>query len=130
MALLLPLYAIGGVGGGDVKMQMGFGAWVGAFYGLNSLPEGHPGALWIIIYAFALAAVIGGVLALFMIFARGQYQKNLENTRGILGDLVGSTGVHDVAEKAAKRKPTLHLLPYGIPLCLGFIAYLLYQHQG
>src|SRR5262245_60539549 len=29
-ALLLPLYAIGGMGGGDVKMQMAFGAWVGA----------------------------------------------------------------------------------------------------
>lgn len=130
MALLLPLYAIGGVGGGDVKMQMGFGAWVGAFYGLQSLPDSHPGALWIIVYAFALAAVIGGVLALGMIFARGQYQKNLENTKGILTDLVSSTGVGDVADKAAKRKPTLHLLPYGIPLCLGFIAYLLYQHQG
>jgi prepilin peptidase CpaA len=130
MALLLPLYAIGGVGGGDVKMQMGFGAWVGAFYGLNALPESHPGALWIIVYAFALAAVIGGVLALIMIFVRGQYQKNMENTRAILGDLVSSTGVHDVADKAAKRKPSLHLLPYGIPLCLGFIAYLLYQHQG
>ena len=30
-ALLLPVYAIGGMGAGDVKMQMGFGAWVGAF---------------------------------------------------------------------------------------------------
>jgi hypothetical protein len=52
----------------------------------------------------------------------------MENTHSILGDLVNSTGVQDVADKAAKRKPTLHLLPYGIPLCLGFIAYLLYQH--
>src|SRR5262249_49927932 len=32
--LLFPVYAIGGMGAGDVKMQMGFGAWVGAFYGL------------------------------------------------------------------------------------------------
>src|SRR5712692_8694543 len=34
-ALLLPVYAIGGMGAGDVKMQMGFGAWVGAFFGLG-----------------------------------------------------------------------------------------------
>src|SRR5688500_13413081 len=34
--LLLPRYAIGGMGGGDVKMQMGFGSWVGAYYGLSS----------------------------------------------------------------------------------------------
>src|SRR5438105_4654911 len=26
-ALLLPIYAIGGMGAGDVKMQMGYGAW-------------------------------------------------------------------------------------------------------
>jgi len=128
MALLLPLYAIGGVGGGDVKMQMGFGAWVGAFYSLKHIPQGHPGALWIIVYAFCLAAVIGGVLAMGMIFIRGDFRKNMANTKSILGDLVTSTGVQDVADKAAKRKPTLHLLPYGIPLCLGFIAYLLYQH--
>src|ERR1700731_2238905 len=45
--LLLPVYAIGGMGAGDVKMQMGFGAWVGAFYGLSA-PEGQPAALGII----------------------------------------------------------------------------------
>src|SRR6187397_1603112 len=33
--LLAPVYAIGGMGAGDVKMQMGFGSWVGAFYGLS-----------------------------------------------------------------------------------------------
>jgi prepilin peptidase CpaA len=130
MILLLPLYAIGGVGGGDVKMQMGFGAWVGSFYGIRQVENVHPGAMWIIVYAFALAAVIGGVLALGMIWWRGDYKKNLENTRSILGDLVNSTGVSDVAEKAARRKPTLHLLPYGIPLCMGFLAYLAYLHWG
>src|ERR1700757_387797 len=33
--LLFPVYAIGGMGAGDVKMQMGFGAWVGALFGLD-----------------------------------------------------------------------------------------------
>ena len=41
MALLYPVYAIGGMGAGDVKMQMGFGSWIGAFYGVNGT-EGHP----------------------------------------------------------------------------------------
>src|ERR687883_858 len=40
-ALLFPVYAIGGMGAGDVKMQMGFGAWVGAFYGFGGL-----GVIW------------------------------------------------------------------------------------
>ena len=125
--LLFPVYAIGGMGAGDVKMQMGFGAWVGAFYGMRAT-ETHPGAGWVLVYAFALAAVIGGVLALGMIFVRGQLKTNVANAREIVGDLFTSKGVGDVAGKAAKRKPRMHLLPYGIPLCLGFISYLIYLH--
>jgi prepilin peptidase CpaA len=119
--LLLPVYAIGGMGGGDVKMQMGFGAWVGAFYKQSD-------ALWIIIGAFCVAAIIGGILALLMILIRGQLQQNLANSRAILTDLFTSSGVGQVASKAAERKPRMHLLPYGIPLCLGFISYLIYHH--
>jgi prepilin peptidase CpaA len=125
--LLFPVYAIGGMGAGDVKMQMGFGAWVGAFYGMRAT-EAHPGAGWVLVYAFALAAVIGGVLALGMIFVRGQFKTNVSNAREIVGDLFTSKGVGDVAGKAAKRKPRMHLLPYGIPLCIGFVSYLIYIH--
>ena len=120
-ALLAPLYAVGGMGAGDVKMQMGFGAWVGAFYGLWA-------GLAVVFYAFCLAAVIGGVLALVMIVVRGQYRTNLANAREILSDWVRSKSVGEVAEKAARRKPRLALLPYGIPLCIGFIGYLLLLH--
>src|SRR5262245_59912562 len=78
-ALLLPVYAIGGMGAGDVKMQMGFGSWVGAFFGLWS----GLGVIW---WAFAVAVLIGGFLALVMIAVRGQYRRNLANTREIVGD--------------------------------------------
>ena len=124
--LLFPVYAIGGMGAGDVKMQMGFGAWVGAFYGMQAT-EMHPGAGWILVYAFCLAAVIGGVLALGMIVVRGQLKNNMANTRAILGDLLGS-GVGKASDQAAKRKSRMHLLPYGIPLCLGFVSYLIILH--
>jgi prepilin peptidase CpaA len=120
-ALLLPVYAIGGMGAGDVKMQMGFGSWVGAFFGLWA-------GMSIIWWAFAVAVLIGGVLALAMIALRGQYRRNLANTREIVGDWLGAKGVGDVAEKAARRKSRLHLLPYGIPLCMGFVGYLVYLH--
>ncbi len=126
-ALLFPVWAIGGMGAGDVKMQMGFGAWIGAFYGLTRT-DWHPGAMWIVFWAFCLATVIGGVLALGMILVRGQVRKNLANSREILGDLFGSAGVGDAAQKAAQRKSRMHLLPYGIPLCLGFISYLIFLH--
>jgi prepilin peptidase CpaA len=122
-ALLFPVYAIGGMGAGDVKMQMGFGAWIGAFYGFGQ--TGAPGVLGVIFWAFCLGAVIGGVLAIGMIVIRGQYRRNLANTQVILGDLFTSSSVGDVADKASRRKPTMHLLPYGIPLCLGFVSYLI-----
>jgi len=120
-ALLLPVYAIGGMGAGDVKMQMGFGSWVGAFFGLWP-------ALGVIWWAFAVAVLIGGALALVMMAVRGQYRRNIANTREIVGDWLGAKGVGEVAEKAAQRKSRLHLLPYGIPLCLGFVGYLVYLH--
>ena len=127
LALLLPVYAIGGMGAGDVKMQMGFGAWIGSFYGLPATAS-HPGALGILFWAFCLAVIIGGVLALGMILVRGQFWKNLQNTRTILSDLFTSPGVGAIAGKAARRKPRMHLLPYGIPLCIGFVSYLIYIH--
>src|SRR5262249_34687079 len=115
--LLFPVYAVGGMGAGDVKMQMGFGAWVGAFYGLAS-------GLWVVFAAFCLAVIIGGLLAAGMILVRGKFRENLANTRAIVADLF--KGPQAAAENAAKRKPRMHLLPYGIPLCLGFLSFLLY----
>jgi prepilin peptidase CpaA len=121
-ALLLPVYSIGGMGAGDVKMQMGFGSWVGAFYGFTN------NALSTIWWAFAVAVIIGGVMAAVMILVRGEYRQNLANTKEIVGDLLKAGSVTQVAENAAQRKPRMRLLPYGIPLCLGFVGYLIAQH--
>ena len=35
-----------------------------------------------------------------------------------------------MADKAKERKPRMHLLPYGIPLCIGFVGYLIFLHGG
>ena len=70
---------------------------------------------------------MGGIIAAGMIVARGQFRRNLDNTRRILGDLVHAGGVGKVAANA-RRKPRMHLLPYGIPLCIGFIGYLVVLH--
>jgi prepilin peptidase CpaA len=121
-ALLLPVYAIGGMGAGDVKMQMGFGSWIGAIFGLGQ-------GLWIVFYAFCAAVIIGGIMALVMIVVRGQFGRNVQNTREIVGDWFRSSSIGAVADKAAERKPRLHLLPYGIPLCLGFVGYLFFLYS-
>lgn len=122
--LLLPLYAIGGMGAGDVKMSMGFGAWIGAFYGF-----GDPNGMWIILYAFCAGAIAGGVIAAAMIVIRGRYKDNAEHLKDIFSDLGTSSGVTDVAEKANKRRSRWHRLPYGVPLCIGFVGYLVYFYS-
>jgi len=119
-ALLLPIYAMGYMGAGDVKMQMGFGAWVGAFFGVRD-------GMIIIIWAFCWGAIIGGIIALIMIAVRGDFRTNLQNVKEVFRDWASGGGIGAVSDKAAKRKPRMQLLPYGIPLCLGFIAYLVFS---
>jgi prepilin peptidase CpaA len=121
LALLLPVYAIGGMGAGDVKMTMGFGAWVGAYYGMAD-------GLGIIFWAFCVGTIAGGAIAVVMIMLRGQYRRNVENVREIVGDMFTSSSVGEVAEKANRRRSRWHRLPYGVPLCIGFVGYLLFLH--
>ncbi|MBI3411832.1 MAG: prepilin peptidase [Planctomycetes bacterium] len=121
MGLLLPVYAIGGMGAGDVKMTMGFGSWIGAFFGM-------PDGLWIIFWAFCAGTIVGGVIALVMIVLRGNYMQNASHVREIVGDMFQSTGVGEIADKANRRRPRWHRLPYGVPLCIGFLGYLFYLH--
>src|SRR3989440_1380042 len=92
-ALLLPVYAIGGMGAGDVKMTMGFGSWVGAFYCISS-------GWWIIVVAFCAGTIAGGVIALGMIVVRGNYRGNMQHVREIIGDAFTSSGVADMHAKA------------------------------
>src|SRR5262245_29572359 len=61
LALLLPLYAIGGMGAGDVKLLAGVGAWI---YGMHTA------------YAFAASAVVGALLAVLMVLCRRGWKKH------------------------------------------------------
>jgi prepilin peptidase CpaA len=126
-ALLIPVYAIGGMGAGDVKMTMGFGSWIGAFYGINSGAEIDGSS--IIFWAFIWGVLVGGVIGLVMILARGQFRQNAQHLREIVGDMFKSSGIGEIAAKANNRRPRWHRLPYGVPLCIGFLGYLMYIHN-
>jgi prepilin peptidase CpaA len=119
-ACLIPMYAIGGMGAGDVKMTMGFGSWIGAFFGLS---EG----LWIILYAFCAGTIVGGIIAMGMIIIRGNYRQNVSHVREIVGDMF-QTNVGEMAGRANRRRPRWHRLPYGVPLCIGFLGSLIYLY--
>jgi len=103
---LLPLYAIGGMGAGDVKLMAGLGAWIGP---------------WLALSAFVASALVGGVIALAMMACSGELVKHLLMTQEIGREVLVIRNPHVLAEKAAERKPGMMLLPYGIPIAIGSI---------
>jgi prepilin peptidase CpaA len=125
-ALLLPMLLIRGVGEGDVKMQMGFGAWVAAYFGSTN-PAGLHG-LGAVFWCFCFGAVVGGAFGLIMILLRRNFRQNAGMFREIMGDLqqFGSGNVSAATRQAQERRTRWVKLPYGIPLCVGFLLYLGY----
>jgi prepilin peptidase CpaA len=124
--LLFPALFIGGMGQGDVKMQMGFGSWVGAIFGAFGANQG----LSVIWWAFAVGVIIGGVFGLVIMVLRRQFSDNAHKFREIVTDLqvMVSQGPAKAAERANARRATWVRLPYGVPLCAGFLGYLAYLH--
>lgn len=125
--LLFPMLVIRGVGEGDVKMQMGFGAWVGAFFGTGATTGLH--GLGVVFWAFAFGAIIGGAFGLIMILARRQFKQNMSIVSEIMVDLqmFASGNAMQAAKRAEDRRKRWVKLPYGIPLCVGFCLYLWYM---
>jgi len=108
LGLLLPAYAIGGMGAGDVKLLAGVGAWVQAeatFYG------------------FCWSAVIGGVIAVAMVLLQRGWQKHKNQFLVIFNEILTVGSPSELSTMAAQRKSSMLLLPYGIPLAIGTIAY-------
>ena len=108
LALLLPSYAIGGMGAGDVKLLAGVGAWIHATHTF---------------YAFCLTAVIGGILAVAMVLWKRSWKKHWTQFRSILWEIVVIRDPNELSAIAAKRKSSMLLLPYGIPITMGTILY-------
>jgi prepilin peptidase CpaA len=110
LGLLLPAYAIGGMGAGDVKLLAGVGAWIGMAH-----------TFW----AFVLTVVIGAILAVAMVAARGAWGKHIRQFFAILFEILIVRNPEKLAALAAERKPKMLLLPYGIPIAIGTIVYFL-----
>lgn len=108
---LLPLYAVGGMGAGDVKLMAGLGAWLG------------PAVAW---HAFVVSVVVGAVMAIIMVLWRKSWSKHYGNFLMIAVEWMTVKNPKQLAEIAAERKPQMLLLPYGIPICIGSIAYFFY----
>jgi len=127
--LLFPILFIGGMGQGDVKMQMGFGAWLGAFFGRGHEAFGGHDALMILVYAFCAGVIVGGVFGLVIMVLRRSLGTNASNFREIFTDLkvMVTLGPTAAAQRANSRRGSWVRLPYGVPLCVGFLGTLAYM---
>ncbi len=108
LGLLLPAYAIGGMGAGDVKLLAGVGAWVGS---------------GVTFYAFCVSAIFGGVIAACMVLFQRGWSKHKNQFFNILNEMATIGNPAELATIAAERKSTMLLLPYGIPIAMGTIVY-------
>jgi prepilin peptidase CpaA len=113
LLLLLPLYAVGGMGAGDVKLLAGVGAWIG------------PAVLW---DAFVASAIAGALMAMAMMVFSGRLLTHLGRMRAIAVEWLVVRDPVVLAEIAAARKPSMTLLPYGIPIALGTLF--VFQRAG
>ena len=103
------------------------GVMFGAAFGATPLTS--LGANWPIPRMFGFAtmivgAIVGGVIAMGMILVRGQFRKNLFHVREIVGDLTSQSSISEIHARANSRRSRWHRLPYGVPLCIGFLGYL------
>lgn len=108
LALLLPAYAIGGMGAGDVKLLAGVGAWM---YSTHTF------------FAFCATTVVGAVLAVGMVLCRKAWKKHSDQFWMILNEILVIRHPETLSAIAAERKSSMLLLPYGIPIAIGTIAY-------
>jgi prepilin peptidase CpaA len=108
LGLLLPAYSIGGMGAGDVKLLAGVGAWVGSTTTF---------------YSFCVSAVLGGIIAVGMVFYRRAWQHHQDQFWMIVNEVTTIRDADQLSAIAAKRKSSMLLLPYGIPIALGTISY-------
>lgn len=111
LACLLPLYAVGGMGAGDVKLMAGIGAWLGA------------SVTWA---AFVATTIVGALMAVWMVARRKSFAHHYAYFLMIFTEFLHIKNPRELSQIAAERKPSMLLLPYGIPICIGSIGYFFY----
>jgi prepilin peptidase CpaA len=111
MSILMAFYLIGGMGAGDVKLMGGVGAWI---YWTNTY------------YCIIGFAVIGAVMAVAMVVFRGKWKHHYTQFWQLLREIRTVKDPEKLSELAAQRKPTMMLLPYGIPIAIATIGYFLW----
>ena len=105
LMMFFPLFALGGMGAGDVKLLAAIGAWLGPM-----------GALWTGLYG----AIAGGIMALVVALARGYAITALRNVGAMLRLWIVA-GVQPVEGLTLANEGSVRL-PYALPLAVGVLV--------
>jgi len=107
--LYFVLYALRAMGAGDVKLMAAVGAVVGwpNWFGI-----------------FIVTAVIGGVMALILVVARGRLRKTFWNVAFILSELRGGRPAYMRREELDVKNPKSLGLPHGAVIAVGTLFFL------
>jgi prepilin peptidase CpaA len=102
--LFLPFFALGGMGGGDVKLLAALGAWLG--------PQE---TIWLAVYS----GIAGGVLGVIVAASQGYLWTALRNVRAMLAywSFVGFKPVPELTLESAKTPR----LAYALPIFAGVV---------
>ena len=103
--LFMPLFLLGGMGAGDVKLLAALGAWLGP-----------TGAFWLALYS----SMAGGVMALAIAFHHGYLATAFRNL-GALGRFWWTFGPRPMAALTLE-KATAPKLAYAVPMFLGVLV--------
>jgi prepilin peptidase CpaA len=105
LLLFMPLFVLGGMGAGDVKLLAAFGAWLGP-----------SAAFWMAIYA----SMAGGVLAV-VVGLRHKYLGTAFKNLGILGKFWWYSGGPRQMASLTLERGNGPRLAYAVPLFLGMV---------
>lgn len=112
--LILP-WLMHGMGAGDVKLMAAIGCWLGP---------------WLTLVSFAVGALVGGVVAVVMIYTSGRTAHALANMQTIMTKMKRVETAFSEFGGARTFGNTSQLLPYGVPLTAGTIGVLVTSYVG
>jgi prepilin peptidase CpaA len=109
--VLFFFYLLGGIGGGDVKLMAGVGAWLG----------------WpLTLVVFVVASVAAGLAGLVLIVANGRVRETSTNLKLLWFRLVAAgryLGAEDQVETEVRRTDRRQrLIPFGAMIALGTLV--------
>jgi prepilin peptidase CpaA len=116
-ALLLALFAIGAVGGGDVKLLAAAGAWLG--------PK-------LVFQVFLVEAILGMLIVLFTCAIHGRLGLLMNNSMLLATNIahVNQLGPEHVQETGAACRSVDRPLPYAVPIFLATLIILSFGRGG